>query len=282
MKSSQLWVPAGHFYSPVVDPDDPHVRQVLDNHSTCELPENSGVVLDEEILHWFEHISSFYKELPFAAEKSSSLRYFYQNGAYEYGDAATYFGMIRYLQPKRIIEIGSGYSSCLAMDTNDRFFNRRIDLTFIEPYPETLLSLLREDDPYRNRLIRSKVQDVPTSVFQTLQPNDILFIDSSHVAKMASDVNDYIFRILPALNPGVVIHIHDIPYPFEYASDWIDKENRSWNEAYLLRAFLQFNTSFKVIYFNHYMYRRYPDLLRQKMPMCLINCGASIWLKRIA
>jgi hypothetical protein len=88
-------------------------------------------------------------------------------------------------------------------------------------------------------------------------------------------------RILPALVAGVVIHIHDIPYPFEYSAHWIDKENRSWNEAYMLRSFLQYNREFRIGYFNHYMFRKHQRLLGEKMPICLLNCGGSIWLEKV-
>ncbi len=91
---------------------------------------------------------------------------------------------------------------------------------------------------------------------------------------------DYLFRIFPALNPGVVIHVHDIPYPFEYGPDWIEQENRSWNEAHALRAFLRYNRRFEVIYFNHYMLRKHPELLA-RTPLCLRNCGGSLWLRKL-
>jgi hypothetical protein len=276
------WVPPGHFYSPLVDPSDPHVRQLLERFETSDLPADCGITIDDAaMLRQLDRLSGLCREIPFHARQTPALRYFYENSFYGYGDAAVYFGMICDLRPKRIIEIGSGFSSALAMDTNDRFFERAIDLTFIEPYPETLLKFIGSDRFYAAKLIQKKLQDVPVSLFGTLEENDILFIDSSHVAKMASDVNHYFLRVLPALAAGVVIHIHDIPYPFEYFSDWIDKENRSWNEAYMLRSFLQYNSAFQVIYFNHYMFRKHIDSVREKMPICLLNCGASIWLRKV-
>jgi hypothetical protein len=276
------WVPPGHFYSPLVDPTDRHVRQALEGFSTGELSPNSAINIDDrEIVASLERISAFYHELPFPENKTDGIRYFYKNGAFEHGDAVTYFGMIRDFRPKRIIEVGSGYSSCVAMDTNDRFFDRKINLTFIEPYPDLLQKLIGGDTFYSQKIVASKVQDVPTSMFETLEHGDILFIDSSHVAKMASDVNDYFFRILPVLARGVIIHIHDILYPFEYPDAWITHENRSWNEAYLLRAFLQYNTAFRVIYYNNYVRRRHSELLQKKMPICLENGGGSIWLKKV-
>jgi predicted O-methyltransferase YrrM len=278
------WVPPGHYYSPLVDPHDPHVHQLLEVYWESELPPDCGVAInDAEMLSRLDKLSKFYPDLPFSTEKSGTTRYHYENPAFGYGDAIVYSTMIRHLRPKRIIEVGSGYSSAVAMDTNDLFFDGRIELTFIEPYPDTFLSMLttETDDRYRSSLVQSKLQDAPTSLFRTLKRNDILFIDSSHVAKMASDVNYYFQQILPLLAQGVVIHIHDIPYPFEYPPDWIRAENRSWNEAYLLFAFLQFNPNFRVTYFNHYMFRKHRQVIEEKMPLCLQNPGASIWLERI-
>jgi len=275
------WVPPGHFYSPLVDPTNRHVRQILDNPSLSSLvPDESLQIDDRAILETFAKIVDFSTTMPFEAEKAPGLRFCLDNPAFSYGDAIAYFGIVLDRAPQRVIEIGSGYSSCLLMDTNDHRFGGSINFTMIEPYPDVLRSLLEESDPYWANLLVSDLQDVPTEKFRELQANDILFIDSSHVGKMGSDVNDYLFRILPALRPGVVIHIHDIPYPFEYGSQWIDEQNRSWNEAYLLRAFLQYNRAFRVIYFSHYMVSLHQDLLVQQLPMAMLNGGASIWLEK--
>ncbi len=275
------WVPPGHFYSPLVDPTDPHVRNILAHPEDLYLDGEMGIQIDDEaMLQLLHSISAYYKDLPFPKQKSSPWRYYYENPAFCYGDASVYFGMLRHFRPKRVIEIGSGYSSCLAMDTNDQFLDKTSQLSFIEPYPQLLFDLIGEDAEYRQNVVVSKVQDVPTHVFRELQAGDFLFIDSSHVAKMGSDVNDYLFRILPCLNEGVIIQIHDIQYPFEYGSEWIDHENRSWNEAYALRAFLQFNESFRILFFNHYMFLKHGDLLQKLMPNCVLNSGASLWIEK--
>ncbi len=280
-KIRHLGSPLGHFYSPLVNPFDEHVRRILDNYENCELPEGEDFTIDtQEILSTLDSLSRFYVDLPFSAKKIEGWRYFYDNVAFSYGDAVIYFCQLKKLRPRRVVEVGSGFSSCLLMDVNDRFFGGSIEVSFIDPYPIALRKLLAIDDPYLDKIIPSKIQDIPTSFFKQLQRDDILFIDSSHVVKTGSDVNDYMFRIFPALAEGVTVHIHDIPYPFEYGPAWVDQENRSWNEAYLLHAFLQYNKEFKVTYFNHFVYRRYPELLKEKMPICLSNCGASIWLRR--
>jgi hypothetical protein len=277
------WAPPGHFYSPLVDPADEVVQRRLREVECGTLPGLGDFQLDERLIrNWITRISSHYEQAPFSDVPQDGLRYSYKNTAFSYGDALALFGILLELRPQRFIEVGSGYSSCLAMDTNDRFLDGKLNITFVEPYPETLFSLLGADDPYRERVVVKRLQNVPTELFTELGPGDILFIDSSHVGKMGSDVNDYLFRILPALRPGVVVHIHDIPYPFEYGPQWIVEQNRSWNEAYLLRAFLQYNAAFRVFYFNHFVYRQFSDILTTKMPLCLKDCGASIWLEKLA
>lgn len=116
---------------------------------------------------------------------------------------------MRHYRPKKIIEVDCGFYSCLMIDVNNLFFESKISLSFIDPYPDLLLNLTNNEDDGKFRLIKSKLQDVPLSEFKSLSKNDILFLDSSHVSKFACDVNHYIFEILPILNKGVIIHIHD-------------------------------------------------------------------------
>lgn len=275
------WPPPGHFYSPIVDPNDPQVQSVVRDFYASELTPDESFALDDALIR--DHLFRFekhYASLDFPEQKTPGRRYYFRNPAFSFGDAIALFGILLEYRPKRVIEVGSGFSSCVMMDTNDRHLKGQIDLTFIEPYPDTLLAQLEPGDPYRNSLIQKPLQNVSLEVFQKLEANDILFIDSSHVAKTGSDVLDLFFRILPALRPGVLIHIHDIPYPFEYSPDWIAVEKRSWNEAYFLRAFLQYNQAFEVIYFCHYVYRHFQKELAERMPLCLQNCGASLWLRK--
>jgi hypothetical protein len=188
--------------------------------------------------------------------------------------------MIRHAQPKAIIEIGSGYSSCVTLDTNELFFNNNISCTFIEPYPQVLEALIKEDDKDKIEIISRKLQDVEVDKFASLSSGDILFVDSTHVSKVDSDVNYIFFEILPSLTNGVYIHFHDIFYPFEYPKEWI-YEGRAWNENYILRAFLQYNRAFKVIFCNTFLEHFYEEKFMSEMPLCMKNKGGSIWLKKI-
>jgi hypothetical protein len=115
------------------------------------------------------------------------LRYFFENPYYGYFDAIFLHCMIRHARPRRIIEVGSGYSSCVTLDTNELFFDNRIACTFVEPYPQRLRTLLREDDLGRIELLDRRLQEITLDRFRALEANDILFIDSTHVVKIGSE-----------------------------------------------------------------------------------------------
>ncbi len=274
-----LFVPPGHFYSPIPSPED--VRPYLERLIHAPPQEIEGVDLNPD-LQWrlLNALQAYYKDLPFPERKSEGCRYFYENPAYSYSDAIFLYSMIRHQKPQRIIEVGSGYSSCVMLDTNARFFANAIEITCIEPYPELLHSLMQPGDRERVRVLAQRVQDVPLTAFDALSANDILFIDSTHVSKVGSDVNHILFHILPRLQSGVHIHFHDVFWPFEYPRAWLD-ENRAWNEIYLLRAFLQFNNRFRITLLNTYLEARYQDYFHTHMPLCMRNPGGSLWLQKV-
>ena len=178
------------------------------------------------------------------------------------------------------MEAESSWSSCAILDTNQHFFDNRIETVFIEPYPQLLHSLITGVDQQRIRVLPQRLQDVPLKEFSLLQAGDILFIDSTHVSKVFSDVNVLFFDILPRLPSGVFVHLRDIFFPFEYPQSWI-LEGRAWNEAYLLRAFLQFNSSYRVVLMSTFLEHFYRAYFERRMPLCLKNTGGSIWLQRV-
>ena len=278
-----LWdhrfVPPGHFYSPI-----PSLEEIgRDAAKLFGVPPRTlpGIDLrEDEQLELLASFQRFYDEMPFAPEQRPGLRYGFENDAYSYADAIMLHCMLRHLQPRRIVEIGSGHSSCVTLDTNERCFGNRIETVFIEPYPDLLHSLLRPGDSARIQMIPSRLQDVPAALFEKLGENDVLFIDSTHVGKVGSDVNIIFAEILPALRSGVFVHFHDIFYPFEYPRNWIDG-GRAWNEAYMLRCFLQYNAAFRVELWNHFLAEFNRPWFEQHMKLCLRNTGASLWLRRL-
>jgi predicted O-methyltransferase YrrM len=262
--------PPGHFYSPIPSP------QILEDPKVFD----KVILREQEQLALLEQFAGYYSDLPFSEEKTESGRYYYQNQYFRHSDSIILYSMLRHFQPKRVIEVGSGFSSAVMLDTNDKFLDRSIEFTFIEPYPERLFSLFNERDRQTQKVIVDSVQNVELSLFEQLEAGDILFIDSSHVVKVGSDVAHILFEILPHLKPGVIIHIHDIFYGFEYPKSWI-KMGFAWNEAYVLRAFLQFNPAFEILYFNSFMGHIYPHQIQQYLPLCLENTGGSIWIQKV-
>ena len=274
------FAPPGHFYSPIPSLKEINLHeQLIWKKASDELP---GIDMNiEEQKTYLRDFKLVYKDLPFVEEKNNHLRYFFNNPHYSYSDAIFLYCMLRTLKPKHIIEVGSGYSSCVMLDTNDIFFNNQIKISFIEPYPQLLQSVMKAPDIERYQVIPMGLQDVGIEKFGDLCENDILFIDSTHVSKINSDVNRIFFEILPMLSVGVYIHFHDIFYPFEYPRQWVF-EGRAWNENYILRAFLQYNKSFKIVFFGSYLLNLLKKEFELDMPLCMKNIGGSIWIKKIS
>ncbi|MGX3010067.1 hypothetical protein ACWIUD_00685 [Helicobacter sp. 23-1044] len=155
-----------------------------------------------------------------------------------------------------------------------------ICITHIEPYPKVLSQLFSTHDFQTLNLHQKRLQEIPLSMFESLEANDILFIDSTHISKINSDVNKIFFEILLCLKKGVFVHFHDIFYPFTYPKDWLENKI-SWNETYILRAFLQYNENFEIAFFNTYLNYFYKDLFAKTLPLSQKNTGGSIWIKKV-
>lgn len=262
-----LWIEPGHFYSPVTKDNSFKRFDTRESIPGIDLQTKSQLKL-------LEKFAEHYKKQPFTDKKNKNNRYYFINDQFSYSDAFSLFCILMDLKPAQVIEVGSGYSSALMLDTNNRFLDDSMKLTFIEPYPTRLKSLLRENDDAT--VIENFVQDVPLSVFEKLKSGDVLFIDSSHVSKSGSDVNWLYHEVLPRLRKGVIVHVHDILYPFEYPRNWIE-QGRSWNEAYLLHCLLTHSPRYKIIFWANYLHRFYKDAMRTLMPLSVKNEGGSIW-----
>jgi hypothetical protein len=275
--------PDGHFYSPVVDVADVAARR---GQLWPPQPSILGIDFNDES-HQHLLAEAFPRWLPgydYAEEgpEDSTLERFYtRNAQFSWLDARLLFVMLRELRPRRVIEVGSGYSSLLMADVNQRFFDGAIDITCIDPYPR---AFLQHRFPGIARVIRDKVQALPSSVFEPLERGDILFVDSSHVSKTGSDVNHLYFEVFPRLPAGVVIHVHDIFLPHDYPQEWVIGERRSWNEQYLLRALLMHSNAYRVVFGANYAFSRYPDLVAKALalPRGQALHGGSFWLEKVA
>ena len=275
--------PNGHFYSPVVDPLDVtlHADRIWPENPQC-LGVDFDAARHREILENVlpRHLPAY--DYPETLEETPTLdRFFTRNSQFNWLDPRVLFALIREWRPRRMIEVGSGFSSLLVADVNRRFLADSLDFTCIEPFPR---EFLKQRVQGITRVIEAKVQDVSLAEFEQLEAGDVLFVDSSHVAKTGSDVNHLVFEILPRLQRGVRIHIHDIFLPGDYPKDWVLGENRSWNEQYVIRALLMHSTTFRVLFGSYYAYLAFPDLICDALSLKpgMAFGGGSLWLEKVA
>lgn len=213
--------------------------------------------------------------------KGELLEFHFNNVAFESGDAEFLYNLIRCKKPSRLFEIGSGYSTLMAIRAIAR--NREEDPRYrcrhlcIEPYEMPWL----EQAPVE--AIRERVEKVGGELFAELGENDLLFIDSSHVIRPQGDVLFEYLELLPALRPGVIVHVHDIFSPRDYPAQWLREEVRLWNEQYLLEAFLTHNRDWKVIGAVSYLHHNHYQQLRDKSPYLTPDAEpGSFYLQKVS
>jgi predicted O-methyltransferase YrrM len=232
-----------------------------------------------QILHQFHFMGELKK---FPLEKRKDTEYYYNNSMYSSGDSEYLYNIVRLFKPKRIIEIGSGNSTLMVINA---IHENKIESTeyqcqhiCIEPYEQPWLEKVDVE------LKRNKVEELDLSFFNILEENDILFIDSSHVIRPQGDVLFEILEILPILNSGVIIHIHDIFTPKDYLDEWIYQDKKLWNEQYLLEAFLSFNTNFEIIGAVNYLSHHHREVFGHKCPVFKSQPGrepGAFWIRKV-
>jgi hypothetical protein len=268
-----------HYYEPLFDKK--HLRHSLST------PRNLPGI-DFNISEQLDLIKSFNynDELLSIPEKSTGkeIEYCYNEGMFKTGDAEYLYNMIRHFKPKKLVEIGSGHSTLLAIKAieQNRIENKEYSCEHIciEPFENRWL------EKTGVKIMREQVENIKPKFFESLDKNDILFIDSSHMIRPQGDVLYEYQEILPVLKSGVVIHIHDIFSPRDYLEEWMD-EHRFWNEQYLLEAFLCFNKDFRVIGSTNYLMHNYFDAFAEACPVLKkqVNQGikrepGSFWMAR--
>jgi hypothetical protein len=209
---------------------------------------------------------SFTGELAGIAGDASTgpLKFHFNNGTFEAGDAEYWYQLIRALKPRRIFEVGSGNSTLMAVEAIRR--NRAEDPGYtcrhvcIEPFEAPWL------EERGATVLRMKIEELPLEFFSELAANDILFIDSTHIIRPGGDVLFEYLELLPALNTGVIVHVHDIFSPDNYPRAWLEQEVRFWNEQYLLEAFLSHNRDWKIIGALNYLHHHHYEHLKAVAP----------------
>lgn len=270
--------PPGHFYSPIPDLKEIRSREAEIWIQKKEMPSIDWNELAQQAL-LRDVFSQYVQDIDFPIEQpEGSTTYYYKNDQFPVLDAEVLYCMLRHFRPARMIEIGSGFSSLVSAKVNRTHLSNRLHFTCVEPYPR---QFLRDGIEGISELLVQKVQELPFAYFDSLGDGDVLFIDSSHVSKVGSDVNHLFFEVLPRLNKGVLVHIHDIFLPDDYPKKWVIDEGRHWNEQYLVRAFLEFNTGFEIVWAAHFMAKHHaPEVSRVFSRFPRLGGGGSLWLRR--
>lgn len=271
--------PPGHAFSPLLDIENIKPGSTSLPHDGTEC----WACLDLQVAEQRSYYQDLFRDgllLPFPKQKADGFRYYSDNHYFPLADALTLSAIMQKEKPKLIVEVGSGYSSSVMLDTMKQT-ETSIRFIFIEPYPERLYSLLTAADKVSTTILAKPVQQVDLALFDQLEAGDILFIDSTHVAKIGSDVTFLLLQVLPRLKRGVLVHVHDIFYPQTYPIEWL-QEGRAWNESLFLRAFLTNNSAFEIIAFNGFAVQTWPELFQGKLSTYLENSGSSIWIRKCA
>ncbi len=263
-------VPA-NFYSEI-----PTVDSIEESFEfqVAEGPYNSPRVFDPTTLRYFlSQIDVYADEFspPPQGDKKNPAGYFWGNPAFSFSDAMAYYCVIRHFKPQNILEIGSGFSTLVALEAIEK--NGFGKLHCIEPFPMDWLESMGE----KINLIRSPVQTIDPQIFNSILHNgDILFIDSTHTVKAGSDCLHIYLRILPEITANLMIHAHDINLPFPLAKSQFDR-HVYWTEQYLLYAYLINNSHTQVVYGSAYNHKfnsvELKSLMRGRWPAG----GASLW-----
>jgi len=257
-----------HYYLPIPEPED------LDDTAARGGSEMVGVEMNEagalDLLKnvFPPHAEEFRRLFPVHKPEGGAdgEQFYLLNGNFMAGDAHVYYALIRHLRPRRVVEIGSGYSTLVAARAVELMRaegGSAPRLVAVEPYP---LPFLKSRLAGLSELVEKKVQEADLEIFTSLGSGDILFIDSTHVLREGGDVQAEFCEILPRLAPGVFVHVHDISLPRPYPRVYFDEHHYYWNEQYLLQAFLAFNSRFEVVWPGAYMAARHPELIREVFP----------------
>jgi predicted O-methyltransferase YrrM len=243
-----------HFYEPLPDFRSLTTEEIerTKAHPALDFRDSEQLSLVSEL------ISAHGDELKFLSDKKPPE---FSNSFFSDLDAAIYYALIRQLKPRQVIEIGGGFSTRVA----NRALKKNTEegntgkLVCIEPYPESRLTRANLE----MELINKRVEEIDTSFFSGLEKNDILFIDSSHTVKFGSDVCYEVLEILPTLNSGVWVHVHDIFLTDDYPAEWLLERRLALNEQYLLEAFLAFNSAFSIRLANHWLLKNHSEQMEQ-------------------
>jgi predicted O-methyltransferase YrrM len=273
----------GHFYSPV--PNTAEIAAARRRSQVWPAQDRIPAGIDwreAEQERLLRDVYARQERLELRTDEGAHDEYFTENGQYPAHDAWILEGLLRHLRPRRMIEVGSGFSSLVSARVNRDYLGGQMRFTCIEPFPR---EFLRGEVEGITGLVINYVQDVPLDLYEELGDGDVLFIDTSHTVKTGGDVPWLFNEVLPRLRPGVYVHVHDVFFPRDYPQKWVF-EGWNWNEQYLLQSFLQFNSAFEVVLGAQWMARRLREAMLEAFPGMAQRrhaelVGASLWLRRV-
>ena len=249
-----------------------HYYEPLFNNNHIKRPLSEDRILpgiDWNIERQLEMLTKFQfneelKGIPSSQLDADNLDFYFHNDSFLSGDAEFWYNIIRLKKPRRIFEVGSGNSSLMAIKaikkTTEMDPDYKCKHVCIEPY----------EMPWLEKtgvvVVRSKIENIDKKLFSEMEENDILFIDSSHVIRPQGDVLFEYLELLPILNKGVIVHIHDIFSPKDYLEEWVIGDVKFWNEQYLLEAFLTSNSSWEIIGALNFLHHNHFEKLKEKCP----------------
>ena len=248
-----------HFYEPFFN----HKTLTEDFSKIRNLPSIDFRVQEQlDLLKSFKFQKDFQSFLDSEADLKTLRSFSITNGSYGAGDAEILFNFLRLKKPTKIIEIGSGNSTKVieaALKLNIKEGSNP-KFTCIEPYKPWLKST------EHIKILRSKLEQTSLDWTKELSDGDFLFIDSSHMIRPQGDVLYEYHEIIPMLNPGVFVHVHDIFSPRDYPETWLKTDVKFWNEQYLLETLLSNSNRYKVIASLNYLAKDYFEELKKVCP----------------
>lgn len=273
-----------HFHSPVPDLKDLERRRVWEKKS-----EMAGIDFrpEEQVRLLRELGAAFGSECDWpAAPTGMPFAFHTENNSFSFGCAAGLHCLIRRYRPTRVLEIGSGNSSLVisAALSRNRVEGHSAEYVIIDPFPHPVTG---QGLPSLTAVKKERVEDTGIAHFRQLRENDILFIDSGHAVRTGGDVNFLFLEVLPRLASGVVVHVHDVDLPYEYPKVYFTNPSfrMFWTEAYLLQAFLCFNSQFEVLLAMKYLMTDRKDEFAKAFkhydPGRQKAISGSFWLRRI-
>lgn len=273
LERSGIHLSRNHFYSPLPDTVDAahHLAR------QAPIPAASALLAPDAFAAMWREIRAFAPELA-AVPREGPEGFAWNNNMFPNLDAILYYCLLRHRRPARVVEIGAGNSTHIALRALKANGSGR--LRIVEPYPSPKLRELLGRTAEIEAVHECRIQEAPLDLFRDLEDGDVLFVDSSHVCKTGSDLNHILFEILPALRSPVLVHFHDVFLPYEYPADWVAGRGWAWNEQYLVLAFLMGNPGARPLIGSHLLARTQQDMLRADLAAIghADYGGGSFWL----